>query len=82
MRHRCLYRHERDAGRALRFHVFTFPISDGTLQILLRKGDTELRDQIDSTLLRPHGSGTLAELQEKWFGYPMDLPTEHVEPIE
>ncbi|QJQ93866.1 MULTISPECIES: transporter substrate-binding domain-containing protein [Halomonadaceae] len=39
-----------------------------------------LVDAIDEVILSMHEDGTMAELQTKWFGEPMDVPTEDFEP--
>ena len=36
----------------------------------------DLRDRVSDIILRLNEEGTLAELQMKWFGFEMDLPTE------
>ena len=36
----------------------------------------DLRDRVSDIILRLNEQGTLAELQMKWFGFEMDLPTE------
>ena len=33
------------------------------------KGNTELRDQVQATLMEMVEDGTFAEISEKWFGY-------------
>ncbi|HUS96785.1 MAG TPA: transporter substrate-binding domain-containing protein [Hyphomicrobiaceae bacterium] len=40
-----------------------------------RKEDTELRDYINRKIKELHVSGMLTKLQEKWFGFRMELPT-------
>lgn len=48
----------------------------------MRKGeDTQsLLDAFDETLKEMHADGSLAKLQEKWFGMQMDVPKEEFEP--
>ena len=40
----------------------------------VRKEDTELSDYINSEIHKFKEDGTMAELQEKWFGEAVDLP--------
>jgi len=39
-----------------------------------RPGDTMLREAIDAELRKLRNSGELKSLQEKWFGFTMDIP--------
>jgi polar amino acid transport system substrate-binding protein len=39
-----------------------------------RPEDTELRDAISEEIRKLRDDGTLAELQEKWFGFTMEIP--------
>jgi len=39
-----------------------------------RPGDTELRDAFSKEIYKLRDSGKLAELQEKWFGFSMEIP--------
>lgn len=39
-----------------------------------RPEDTELRDAFNEEIYKLRDSGKLAELQEKWFGYSMEIP--------
>jgi len=41
-----------------------------------RPEDTDLRDYLSSQILELRDSGTLYELQDKWFGFKMDIPDE------
>jgi polar amino acid transport system substrate-binding protein len=40
-----------------------------------RPEDTDLRDAINMEIRKLRDSGTLKELQQKWFGYTMEVPT-------
>jgi polar amino acid transport system substrate-binding protein len=42
---------------------------------LTRAEDTALRDAVNTHLQSMHASGFLYQLQEKWFGFRMELPT-------
>jgi len=42
--------------------------------VATRKQDKDLSTAIETFLADLRKSGKLAELQTKWFGYPMDLP--------
>ena len=48
----------------------------------VRKADTELYDYINSEIAKFEEDGTLAELQEKWFGESVDLPQSDYIPEE
>lgn len=48
----------------------------------VRQEDTELYDYINSEIERFEQDGTLAELQEKWFGESVELPTSDYVPAE
>lgn len=48
----------------------------------IRKEDTELSDYINSELKKFKEDGTLAELQQKWFGETVDLPESDYIPAE
>lgn len=48
----------------------------------VRKADTELNDYINSEIAKFEEDGTLAELQEKWFGESVDLPQSDYIPEE
>ncbi|BBI49906.1 hypothetical protein HORIV_23270 [Vreelandella olivaria] len=39
-----------------------------------------LVEAINEVLLSMHEDGSLSELQTKWFGAPMDVPSEDFEP--
>ncbi len=41
-----------------------------------RPEDLDLRDFISSVIVEMRDDGRLAELQQKWFGFEMDIPTE------
>lgn len=43
---------------------------------LTHPDSTDLRDRVSDIILRLHNDGTLRNLQMKWFGFEMDLPTE------
>ena len=58
------------------FEAGKFPVSRTSYHAwAVKRGNNELRDYLNDFLNRMHESGTLYELQEKWFGqaYP-DLP--------
>lgn len=42
---------------------------------VVNPGDKEIRKFINDTLNEMRANGTLAELQKKWFGHTLDLPT-------
>ena len=48
----------------------------------VRKADSELYDYINSEIAKFEEDGTLAELQEKWFGESVDLPQSDYIPEE
>ncbi len=53
------------------------PIRDTSyMSWVTRPEDTDLRDYINTQLLGIIEDGTLYELQEKWFGFTMEIPTE------
>ena len=41
-----------------------------------RPEDTDLRDYLSSQILEMRDNGTLYELQDKWFGFRMEIPDE------
>lgn len=41
-----------------------------------RPEDTDLRDYLSSQIIEMRDNGTLYELQDKWFGFRMDIPDE------
>jgi polar amino acid transport system substrate-binding protein len=55
--------------------AFTVPIYN-YVAVATRKQDADLSAAIDAFLTEMRKSGKLAELQKKWFGYEMDLPTQ------
>ena len=48
----------------------------------IRQEDVELYDYINSEIDKFKADGTLAELQEKWFGATLDCPSENYIPAE
>jgi len=40
-----------------------------------RPEDTDLRDAINAEIRKLRDTGELKRLQEKWFGYTMEIPT-------
>ena len=48
-----------------------FEVDEGEINIgiSVMKGNTELRDQVQATLMEMVEDGTFAEISEKWFGY-------------
>ena len=41
-----------------------------------RPEDTDLRDYLSAKIIEMRDNGTLYELQDKWFGFKMDIPSE------
>lgn len=56
------------------------PVTTGVqwtyLAWVTRPEDTDLRDFISSVIYKMQDDGRLAELQDKWFGFVMEIPTE------
>lgn len=47
----------------------------------VRPEDKSLRDFLNTRIKELHDSGKLAQLQQKWFGFTMDLPTSGYLPV-
>jgi polar amino acid transport system substrate-binding protein len=58
------------------------PVTDAKRYIawVTRGSDLDLRDRISAILKDMQASGQLVELQKKWFGFEMDLPTDNYLP--
>ena len=53
------------------------PITDTSyLAWVTRPEDTDLRDYLTSKILEIRDSGKIDELQDKWFGFRMEIPTD------
>ncbi|MGI9352545.1 MAG: transporter substrate-binding domain-containing protein [Rhizobiaceae bacterium] len=53
------------------------PITDTSyLAWVTRPEDTDLRDYLSQKILEMRDSGKIAELQDKWFGFDMEIPSE------
>ena len=53
------------------------PITDKTyMGWVTRPEDTDLRDYISSKILEMRDNGKIDELQDKWFGFRMNIPSE------
>jgi polar amino acid transport system substrate-binding protein len=56
------------------------PVTTGVsytyLSWVTRPDDLELRDFISSVFLKMRDDGRMGALQEKWFGFEMEIPTE------
>lgn len=58
------------------FEVFDTYGDNAYFAWVVRPEDVALRDYISEQILLMQESGKLAELQEKWFGFTMEIPTE------
>ncbi len=53
------------------------PITDTSyLAWVTRPEDTDLRDYLSEQILKMRDSGKIDELQDKWFGFKMEIPSE------
>ena len=53
------------------------PITDKTYMAwVTRPEDTDLRDYISSKILEMRDKGLIDEIQDKWFGFRMPIPSE------
>ena len=56
-------------GKEDSFKILDETISTEQYAVGFLKGNTELRDQVQATLMEMVEDGTFAEISEKWFGY-------------
>ena len=53
------------------------PITDKTYMAwVTRPEDTDLRDYISSKILEMRDKGLIDEIQDKWFGFRMPIPSD------